>query len=1047
MSPFAYACFGAVLCGPLRNIESGYEFGQLALRLLSQSHTYSFKARTLFMVNTHIIHCKKHLRETLKPLQEAYQSGLETGDLEYAAHSTQVYSVHSFFIGRELVELDRRMTTYEEAIRQIKLGVVARWAQTHRQPILNLIGYPSNSTRPTNELPEKGSNLLQDKSDAVNTYYTHLHKLFLHCLFSEYAKAIESSTILENYLIIGTGSTLESYYYFYDSLARVATYAENSIQVQTEILNRVTLNQEKMKHWAYYAPMNYLHKYHLVEAEKARVLDQLLEAEEFYEQAIQGARDNEYLQEEALAYELAAKHYLARGREKIAQLYMKESHYCYQRWGATAKVKDLETRYPQFFPQPSSTPDTPIRTTAGTTSNTSTIAFDLAAVLKASQTISREIELEQLLRSLMQILIENAGAQTGCLILENLGEWVIEAACELHEGEQVCATQVLQSVPMVARLPETIIQYVIRTHESVILDDAVHEGNFTNDPYIQHHRIQSLLCLPLLNQSKLVGVLYLENQLATGAFTPERSQVLNLLSTQAAIAIENAKLYSALRASKSQMAQFLEAVPVGIAVFDAAGRPYYFNQRAIQLTGKESDPAVPSDQLAETYQVYLAGTEQPCPPEELPSNRALSGEHVTVDDIEIHQDNAVIPVEVWGTPVFDEQGNVAYAIAAFQDITERKQAEHLLANYNRILEQQVTERTAALQQSEAELRDVYNELRLREQQLRLITDALPVCISYVDANRCYQFVNQTYEEWFGCSRDEIVGRHTRAILGEAAYQAVESYIEQVLAGQITIYQAEIPYPSGTRYVSGSLIPDFDANNHIRGYCGLITDITEQRNAALRERKQAEETTLLNERNRMAREIHDTLAQVFTGILLHVGSATQVLADELEANRVYLEMLETIDELARTGLAEARRSVTALRPQLLEEGSLQSALHRLVAQMQSTTSTTLIYENKGTAYSLPVEVENHLLRIGQEALTNAIKYAAASNILVELVFDNTHCVLRVKDDGQGFRIGNIPSIGGFGLLGMSERAERIGAQLTIQSHLEQGTEIVVIVNRE
>lgn len=216
---------------------------------------------------------------------------------------------------------------------------------------------------------------------------------------------------------------------------------------------------------------------------------------------------------------------------------------------------------------------------------------------------------------------------------------------------------------------------------------------------------------------------------------------------------------------------------------------------------------------------------------------------------------------------------------------------------------------------------------------------------------------------------------------------------------------------------------------------LARDITD--------RKRAEEASILEERNRMAREIHDTLAQSFTGILVQVTGANQVLTSDLEAIQSHLAMIK---ELARTGLAEARRSVTALRPQLLEAGNLSSALDRLTARMKPTTDTALIYEIQGTAYSLPAEVENNLLRIGQEALTNAIKHASASEIRVELVYDNTQCSLRIKDDGQGFRAHSIPLNGGFGLLGMSERADRIGAQLRIQSQPGQGTEIVAIVNR-
>ncbi|WP_404788375.1 PAS domain S-box protein [Altericista sp. CCNU0014] len=218
---------------------------------------------------------------------------------------------------------------------------------------------------------------------------------------------------------------------------------------------------------------------------------------------------------------------------------------------------------------------------------------------------------------------------------------------------------------------------------------------------------------------------------------------------------------------------------------------------------------------------------------------------------------------------------------------------------------------------------------------------------------------------------------------------------------------------------------------------LVRDIT-----AL---KQAEEASILEERNRMAREIHDTLAQAFTGILAQVGAANQVLTDDVEATQAHLDLIK---ELARTGLVEARRSVVALRPQLLEEGSLQSALHRLVAQFRTAAlETTLYYEIEGAVYSLPTEVESNLLRMGQEALTNAIKHANADEIRVELVYERDRVCLRVKDNGQGFGVGSIPASEGFGLLGMSERAERIGAQLTIRSQPGQGTEIIVIVNQE
>jgi len=548
VSPFAYANFGLILCGMVGNIEAGYQFGQLALRLLSQPHTHSLKARILTIVNNFIIHWKEHSRELLEPCLEGHQSGLETGDLEFASYCAHGYCIQSFTVGKELVELEREMRIYSKAILQIKQEAALSWIQIHQQTVLKLMECSVNSYRLIGESWNEENRLPQHEAanDGIAIFMVHFNKLFLCYLFSEYARAVEASALAESYLLHVASSSSVPLYYLYDSLARLATYPGSRVQEQEEILKKIALSQEKMKQWAYYAPMNYLHKYNLVQAEIARLLGQLFEAEEFYEQAIQGARDNEYLHEEALAYELAAKFYLERGRLRIAQTYMKESQYCYERWGATAKVKDLETKYPQLLTQfPTVTRTTNSTTTTGASSGE---ALDLATVIKATQAISGEIELDKLLNSLMKILVENAGAQTGYLILHKAEEWVIEASSEVDSssGRDVYATRVLQSLSINNYLPLSIINYVIRTKESVVLNDATSESAFTNEPYIKEHQTKSVLSAPLLNQGKLVGIVYLENNLTAGAFTPERLEVLNLLSSQAAISIENANLYTQL---------------------------------------------------------------------------------------------------------------------------------------------------------------------------------------------------------------------------------------------------------------------------------------------------------------------------------------------------------------------------------------------------------------------------------------------------------------------------------------------------------------------
>jgi two-component system NarL family sensor kinase len=278
--------------------------------------------------------------------------------------------------------------------------------------------------------------------------------------------------------------------------------------------------------------------------------------------------------------------------------------------------------------------------------------------------------------------------------------------------------------------------------------------------------------------------------------------------------------------------------------------------------------------------------------------------------------------------------------------------------------------------------------------------------------------------------EEQIGKTLHQLLAKEKADEFLSHIQQVLRTQQVLTIEYSHWIAGREMWFSVRIAPVRHDQVI----WLVRDIT-----AL---KQAEEASILEERNRMAREIHDTLAQSFTGILAQVGAANQVLTDDLEATGAHLDLIK---ELARTGLAEARRSVVALRPQLLEEGSLQSALHRLVAQTRAAaTDTTLYYEIEGAVYSLPTEVKNNLLRIGQEALTNAIKHANADEIRVELIYEHDQFCLRVRDNGQGFGVGSIPSSEGFGLLGMSERAERIGAQLTIRSQPGQGTEIVVVV---
>jgi len=361
-------------------------------------------------------------------------------------------------------------------------------------------------------------------------------------LFKDYASSCKFAQSLLKYSQAENSWQTSVQYAFYYSLACLALYPTAGDRLQREYLERVAANQQKMKIWAYHAPMNFQHKYDLVDAEKARVLDQALLAMELYDRAISGAREQGYIQEEALAYELAAEFYLALGREEIAASYMKKSHYCYGCWGATAKVKDLESRYRQLLSPWKGMPKSEgtIASTSLTTSGSGE-ALDLATVMKASQAISSAIVLNKLLANLMKILIENAGAQVGYLILPTEDALLIEASGAV-DAEKVT---VLQSIAIdnCQEISRRIVNYVARTRETVVLNDATREGFFTNDPYIKDRQPKSVICAPLIDRGKLSGIVYLENNLTTGAFTSSRLEMLNLLSAQAAISIENARSY------------------------------------------------------------------------------------------------------------------------------------------------------------------------------------------------------------------------------------------------------------------------------------------------------------------------------------------------------------------------------------------------------------------------------------------------------------------------------------------------------------------------
>ena len=561
LSARVFIAYALLLCGSLNDIETGYTFAQLSLQILEEFNATGYQG-VISGFNGYIRFWKESLKETLQPLLSAYYLSLESGEIIYGGYTVLNYCTNSFFAGESLDIVEEKHIRYIEELEKLKLSYHVVYGKISRQLILNLTGKAKNPIEMSGEAFQELEMipLLIKQSNGTSLYYAYLAKAILCYLFARPQKAIANLQAAENHLKTVSGLFVSAQYNFYQSLAILALYPHQEVIERQNSIKKVTENQEKMQYWSDHAPMNFQHKYDLIAAEKYRVLGKKIQAIELYELAISGAKENEYLHEQALANELAAIFYLNWGKEKIAATYMQEAYQCYARWGSLAKIEDLEKRYPQLLVSllqkqswdlelnktqyQSLNKPYSVKKSITTTHSSSSISenFDLASILKASQALSSEIHLEQLISKLMQVIMENAGAKKSALILLEEDTLMLKAVANNSQ------TIKLLDLPchLSQEIPNTIINYVKRSLKPAVFDNAIKHPDFIGDSYLIEHKSKSLLCMPILNQGKLIGILYLENNLIIGAFTKNHLDIINLLVTQAAFSLKNAQLYAKL---------------------------------------------------------------------------------------------------------------------------------------------------------------------------------------------------------------------------------------------------------------------------------------------------------------------------------------------------------------------------------------------------------------------------------------------------------------------------------------------------------------------
>ncbi|ADO72242.1 Sensor protein [Stigmatella aurantiaca DW4/3-1] len=544
-APYHYSSYAAAHAALQGDVNTAIEYGDAARDLLDLLAVNRVKAKVYMQRSAFILHLKTHLRETLAPLKEAIQAGQENGDVEFMAYAATFLSRHAFYASEPLDEVVREHARYLELMTQWRLKLGAHAIQSIQQTCFCLMGRARDPKRLQGEAFDEEVELPRLKArkygEALSQFY--LQKTLLACYFRDGALALAMSEAGAPYTNTQLGQIAQPMLNFFESLALLLACGSASEEDRVRYLAKVRQNQEGFQCWAGHAPMNWRHRYQVVEAELARVRGDTPAAAQLYEEAIEGARTQGYVNDEALFHELVGEFFLRLGRSRLAHDSFVDAATAYRRWGAEAKVADLERRYPEAFERKRTLakPRSPLESTASASSSEGEHLLDLATVLKAAQAISGEIVLGRLLDRLMRIAIENAGAQRGLLVLVREGQLIVEAE---QSVEPAAPAELPAPVETTSLLSAAIVHFVARTLENVVLDDASVKGMFTQDPYVSRQRPRSVLCAPLVNQGKLVAIIYLENNHITGAFTEARLGVLNLLSAQAALSLQNALLFA-----------------------------------------------------------------------------------------------------------------------------------------------------------------------------------------------------------------------------------------------------------------------------------------------------------------------------------------------------------------------------------------------------------------------------------------------------------------------------------------------------------------------
>jgi PAS domain S-box-containing protein len=666
-SCFAYVSLG-MLAGPhFGNYEAGYQFGNLAYDLVEKHGLHRSQARVYLRFGNCIIPWRRHVRTGRELVRRAFDAANRMGDVTFSTYSYHYLITNLLATGDPLVEVQREAETGLEFASKVSFGIVMDVLTTQLALVRTLRGltpkFGSFSDGDFDELRFE-RHLSSNSTLALPECRYWIRKLQARFFAADYSSAIQA-LLNAKPLLWTSHSFLEvAEYHFYGALVRAGAFDFATQSSRQEHFEALAGHHRQLAIWAENCPENFENRAVLVGAEIARIEGRDLDAMRLYEQAIRSAREHGFVHNEGVAFEVAARFYSARGSETSANAHLRNARHCYLRWGADGKVRQLDRLYPHL--------------TAPEGQHLAAIGalvqhLDVASVVKASQALSGEIVLPKLIERLMSIAIENAGADRGLLILPAGDEYLIRAEAQAT-GDQIEVTMREEPITGI-RCPESLVRYVIRTQESVILDDASKPNLFSADGYLRDRQSKSILCLPLIKQRQLTGILLFENALTSHAFTPARIAVLELLAAQAAISLENTRLYSDLQEREAKVRRLVDSNIIGILTIDLDGQIIEANDAFLRMVRYEREDLVSG---------HIRWTNSPSEWHDGDTRRVetvkATGTLQAFEKEYFRKDGSRVPVLV-GVARIEETKNEAIAFVI--DLTEQKQAEAALREAER----------------------------------------------------------------------------------------------------------------------------------------------------------------------------------------------------------------------------------------------------------------------------------------------------------------------------------------------------------------------------